>query len=287
MSRTVSSLWPHARQRLAGVADGVHGRLQSRQTMMAGRAVDFRGGSHHDTDYDDGWLGFLLQHTDGAFVDLGCNIGYFGLLACVLDPGRDVLLVDANAEALALAAGNLIRSGFGANARFVRAFVSADEGEVEFFTVGAGEAGSRYAGHADTARERGAHQLVPTQSLDHLASTWGHAVGLVKVDVEGAEREVLEGAMELVAADQPSLLVEMHSPPELPMEANARAVLDWCDRSGYHAWYLAEHELLADPARIAHRGRCHLLLQPSSRPYPMGLSKIPQGASLESVLEPG
>jgi len=151
MTPASSINWQNGKQVLAGAARAAYDRLQARETVLAGHPVDFRGGSHLAGDYDDGWLTFLLMHSSGGFVDAGCNIGFFGLLACVLDPQRQVLLLDANAEALALAAGNLIRSGFGANARFVQAFVADRDGEIEFFTVGSGEAGSRYEGHADTA----------------------------------------------------------------------------------------------------------------------------------------
>lgn len=53
---------------------------------------------------------------------------------------------------------------------------------------------------------------------------------------------------------------------------------EWCAEVGYGAWYLKEHVRLTQPEPIAHRGRCHLLVQPSDWEYPEWLRSIPQGA---------
>ena len=124
-------------------------------------------------------------------------------------------------------------------------------------------------------------------TLDRLSDDWGVQADLVKIDVEGAEREALSGARAFVSENSPRIMVEMHAPPELPMADNARSVLDWCDETDYSAWYLAKHEPLRTPDQIAHRGRCHLLLQPSGLPYPSGLDQVTQGASIASVLATG
>jgi hypothetical protein len=72
-------------------------------------------------------------------------------------------------------------------------------------------------------------------------------------------------------------IVEMHSPEELPMAKNAGLLLDWTADMDYAAYYLKEHVQLTAPEQVAHRGRCHVLLQPSGWPYPEGLRDIAQG----------
>lgn len=62
--------------------------------------------------------------------------------------------------------------------------------------------------------------------------------------------------------------------------------MSWCRQLGYQAWYLAKGERLDSPAQTQHRGRCHLLLQPASWPYPECLVGIKQSATLEAVLIP-
>ena len=75
----------------------------------------------------------------------------------------------------------------------------------------------------------------------------------------------------------------MHSPPELPMVRNAELVLAWAREVGYAAWYLSEARRIESPDPIKHRGRCHLLLQPTTWPYPAWLAGIAQSATPQGM----
>ncbi len=119
---------------------------------------------------------------------------------------------------------------------------------------------------------------VPMTTIDRLVEEQGWAPGFVKIDVEGAEAKVLAGACQTAQAARPWFMVEMHSPPELPMIENARLVLEWCTANDYKAWYMKEAAVMDRPEMIAHRGRCHLLLLPADFAYPAELAGISQGA---------
>ncbi len=233
-------------------------------------------------DQDDAWLFWLVGRFD-RFYDIGANLGLSALFAKVQGPEKRILLADPNAEALALAARNLIVNGLSAHCEFICSFVGDRPGEeVEFYTVGAGAAGSIYAGHAKTAAALGSRSKVPTTTIDRLtADRW--APEFIKVDVEGAEHMVLEGATATAQRHHPWMMVEMHSPPELPMRENAERVLGWCRKVNYEAWYMKTGEQLTSPDLIAHRGKCHLLLLPAGTAYPEPLARIPQGAPLPQV----
>ena len=137
-----------------------------------------------------------------------------------------------------------------------------------------------YAGHARSAAALDAWYQVETTTLDALVHRYSWVPDLVKIDVEGAEAQVLAGASNLAADKRTRFLVEMHSPPELPMEGNAQKVLDWCREQGYTPWYCARASRLTHAGQIAHRGKCHLLLQPETWPYPAFLQTIQQGAEI-------
>ncbi len=233
-----------------------------------------------EIDYDDAWLHACTTHSEVMF-DVGANVGQSALVGLLSPTIRQVVLVEANWEALALAAQNLIRNQLSSNARFVAAFAGdTSDATVDFWTVGTGAAGSMYQGHAQTAARAGSMLQVPTITLDDLCDVYQVVPDLVKIDVEGAEHKVLVGSTKLAAHKKTRFMVEMHSPPELPMAENAGLVLDWCKRVGYSAWYLKGEELLDGVAAIAHRGRCHLLLQPATWSYPEWLRGIKQSAPL-------
>jgi len=64
---------------------------------------------------------------------------------------------------------------------------------------------------------------VALESIDHLAP---ERVDFMKIDVEGMELEVLEGAAGTIARDRPILLVEV-------IKSNAASLGDWLEARGY------------------------------------------------------
>ncbi|MFQ5571208.1 MAG: FkbM family methyltransferase [Rhodothermales bacterium] len=249
---------------------------------ILGRVYHVRRGTvRPQPDYDDAWFLACALHARIIF-DIGANVGYNALLAARQGNVDQVVLVDANAVALSAAAENLIRNGVGRKARFVRAFVADSVHDVvTFWTVGKGAAGSMYASHAQTASKHASHVSVSTVTVDYLSEEYGLLPDFVKVDVEGAEREVLAGSAACARHEKTRFLVEMHSNQDLSMSENAADVLSWCKSVNYRAWYLKEHVMLEGPEMIRHRGRCHLLLQPAPWPLPSWLQRIEQSAPLE------
>lgn len=231
-------------------------------------------------DYDDAWFYALAMHCN-VFFDIGANIGYTSLIASLTNKVSRIILVDPNPSALNFAFRNLLYNNRVSNCNFFPAFVSHSVGEeVKFFTMGVGAAGSLYPSHAQTASMVNNYFFVKTTTIDYLTEYYSIDPDLVKVDVEGAEYDALNGATSLAKKRQTKFLVEMHKLDELSMHANANNVLTWCREVGYEAWYLAKHTKLNNGAEIAHRGKCHLLLQPSDWEFPEFLMKIRQGAAL-------
>lgn len=252
--------------------------------MLLGEKYKVLRGTFKDKpDYDDGWIFALAQEAKTVF-DVGSNIGQAAMLIMHSMKVEEIVLIDPNPSALAMAATNLIVNGRSSNARFVCAFASEESGEnVEFFTIGVGAAGSMYSGHAKTASKVHASYSVPTITLDGLSQKYALIPDLIKIDTEGAESQVLNGAVDIAQHQKTKFLVEMHSQPELGMVENATKVLDWCQVNHYQSWYLKEKQRLTDPAQIAHRGRCHLLLIPINESFPRYLIPIKQGERLEAV----
>lgn len=107
------------------------------------------------------------------------------------------------------------------------------------------------AGEDMTGQVRERH-LIPTVSLDWLARHYAppHAV---KIDVDGAELRVLEGAQELLAQHRPAILTEVY-------ERNADAVSGYLHGLGYTLYDYTQGE--ARKSRIA-RAVYHTLALPS------------------------
>lgn len=237
----------------------------------------YAGTINKKADKDDAWWYALAIKYDIIF-DIGANVGFSTILACLEDSSKTVLLADPNPLALEEARHNLERNGMGVNKRFINAFVGEQKGDkVKFYTLGTGSAGSIFGSHADSAKAVNAWYMVDTTTLDDMVAETGILPQLVKIDVEAAESYVLNGASELAKKQQAVFMVEMHAPPEMPMLKNAGLVLNWCAANNYRAYYMKEHSLVTNAEHIAHRGRCHLLLLPASMPYPQYLKEIQEG----------
>ena len=219
-------------------------------------------------DMDDVWFNKLSQNSEKIY-DIGCNIGYTSLVALSNDNVKKVLMVDPNPEALALSNKNVIYNNFIHKTASFLGFVSdQNDAELEFYTIGFGAAGSMYKTHAATAATIGSSYKVQTTTIDFLADYFQWIPDFMKIDVEGAEFFVLNGAKKTVTNNPIKILVEMHSSKELSMFDNATKVLKWCKEVGYNAWYIKENQLMDNVEVIKNRGKCHLLLLPLNTPYP-------------------
>lgn len=221
-----------------------------------------------NNDMDDVWFNKLSQNSENIF-DIGCNVGYTSLLALSNDNVKKALMVDPNPDALALANKNVIGNNYIHKTNSFLGFVSdkCDE-KLEFFTIGYGAAGSMYKSHAKTAATIGSSYIVQTVTIDFLTDYFKWLPDFIKIDVEGAEFFVLNGAKKTVTDIPIKILVEMHSSKELSMFDNATKVLNWCKEVGYNAWYIREGQLLNTAETIKNRGKCHLLLLPINSPFP-------------------
>jgi FkbM family methyltransferase len=268
------------RRKLGFPSPLVHGRILDREFIVREGTVPSQ------LDYDYAWVLACALHSE-VFFDVGANVGYDTLLALLSPTIKRVVLIEANPEALSIAAENLIHNQLASKANFVAAFAGdVDNSTVKFWTVGTGAAGSIHQSHAVTAARANSFIEVPTITIDTLCADFNLTPELIKIDVEGAEYDVLKGSKACAEKRQTRYLVEMHSNPQMTMLANTENVMSWCRELSYQPWYLAKGERLDSAAQTQHRGRCHLLLQPSDWPYPECLVGIKQSAALETALSP-
>jgi len=270
------------KKRISGIVNRILG-TKTRVERIKWQGLDLKvlpGTIRREVDYDDAWYEALSAYAN-RIIDVGANVGYTAFLAFSTGGDKEIMLVDPNPEALGAAAENMFRNGFSDRTLFVCAFLSDEKGKKQaFYTIGTGAAGSMFADHSETARLSNSFYEVSTDTVDNVCDLREFRPDLIKVDVEGAESLVLNGAIETVKKNSPSIFIEMHSSKELSMYDNAKRILKWADHVGYRCWYLKEHEQLVSPQKIAHRGKCHLLLLPKSNVYPAKLKTIPQGSFL-------
>jgi FkbM family methyltransferase len=168
----------------------------------------------------------------GLAVDVGANQGFFAFaLAAVAD---HVVAFEPNPDCAMFARwmlrGHAEVLGYALSDRAGRQTFHVpvrDDGLVLHF------AGSLKGAHAQVAKTMRTFE-VEVRTLDSFRLT---DVRFIKVDVEGSEREVLDGARGTIARDRPAMLLELLSGTHEDPHGMAAAI---CRDFGYDA-FVAQH----------------------------------------------
>ncbi|MGH2839244.1 MAG: FkbM family methyltransferase [Solirubrobacteraceae bacterium] len=150
----------------------------------------------------------------GTLVDVGAHVGYLTIIAArLVGPAGSVVAVEPVPENARAIERNATLNGF-ANVRTIEAAAAARSGEAELITV-ADTLWTRLASVGEHPLESD-RSLVRTVALDDLleAGELPAVPDVVKIDVEGAELEVLEGMRGMLAGGATSVICELHGTNE-------------------------------------------------------------------------
>lgn len=142
---------------------------------------------------------------DKDFLDVGANIGYYSLLAanCV----RRVYAFEPDERNLAILKNNIINYN---NIEIIEQPVFSQIREVQFSTVGCSEVSHIVSNQSGNSSNL--HEIKLTTTLNDFADNNPKmSVTGIKIDVEGADFDVLLGADKLIQRDNPLILAEFFS----------------------------------------------------------------------------
>jgi len=181
----------------------------------------------------------LLPQMD-LFVDVGANIGYYTCLA--LQSGKPVVAFEPQQQNLRCLFQNLMANGWQDRAEIYPVALSGKPGLVTLYGA-SGLSSSlirNWAGRSPRYK-----QIVPVSTLDIILA--GRLVDkrlFIKIDVEGAEYRVLEGARStLIRTPKPIWLVEvcLHEFHPEGVNPDYEKLFNLFWESGYHAYTASEN----------------------------------------------
>jgi FkbM family methyltransferase len=157
----------------------------------------------------------------GVFIDVGSNLGYTALLAAgIVGPSGRVIALDAQRECAEATRANARLNGL-SQVEVLHSAAAAQSGAAEVI-VTQDPLWTRLASVGEHPLEVRREQ-VETTSIDDLVERFGlPAVNVVKIDVEGAELDVISGMRRVLAGQRPFVIAEMHD----RNEPFARALAD-------------------------------------------------------------
>ena len=154
----------------------------------------------------------ILKPGD-VFYDIGANVGYYTLLgAKLIGNTGTVVSVEPALRNICLLNRHLALNRL-SNVQIVSA-ASADHGGLRRFVFGNNYAVGHLAFEEAVGQSAAIDPLtfiVPVVSIDSIYETTGLASKVVKIDVEGAEFEVLRGSVKVISSCRPTIILSTHS----------------------------------------------------------------------------
>lgn len=144
-------------------------------------------------------------------VDVGANIGFFTCLMAQRVSTNKVLSIEPTPGAWRRLQQNIEVNDIRANVIGFNGAVSSQRGVVVMCIVEDNEEYSSMGkiSHPSVAREATESVTVPCETIDYLIESNQLSPGLIKVDVEGAEGFVFQGARETLRKHRPVIISEL------------------------------------------------------------------------------
>jgi FkbM family methyltransferase len=171
-------------------------------------------------------------------LDVGANAGIHTLLMARLATGRGhVYAFEPHPEIYDSLVANVALNGLQAVVTAVPKAVADMTGRTTFYSGRHGGAGHLAA----VGRPEGNAMTVETITLDEFVLGRDHRLpDFLKIDVEGAERKVLDGGQRVLRANRPTLLIDLHTPEQDVAVGQVLADL------GYAAYHTRDMQRVAD-----------------------------------------
>jgi FkbM family methyltransferase len=162
--------------------------------------------------YEPEFLKALRQHVrpGDTCVDVGGNLGYYCLLMSnLVGPKGRVITFEPVEENLAVLRENIAVNKI-ENVELANTALGAHPGVLSLIRseVGSVSATPSVRGYAVEGAQSSIE--VPVNTLDAYLEEKGWRPAVIKIDVEGAELEVLRGAVNTLRVARPTVLVEVH-----------------------------------------------------------------------------
>lgn len=181
----------------------------------------------------------LIEHmrpamqADDVLYDVGANIGLISILMARHESGASaqVLCFEPEPRNFEQLSNNVSLNQLNDRVSCHQMALGATEGEIVLHVRGtAGE------GRHSIATDKGATDsiLVKLSTMSHFAQNSGRYPDVIKIDVEGAEGQVLAGMEELMQDHPPrEIFMEIHPKGDGDAMPSGELIHDWLEKRGY------------------------------------------------------
>jgi FkbM family methyltransferase len=184
------------------------------ERRIGGQSIRFpaRWSRYYETDYEPETFRFFREYLKpgDTVLDIGGHIGLFAVVAARLTGrGGKVYSFEPTPFTRGVLQEVVDLNGCGDIVEVRREAVTSTRGEMTFFDTG--DEISNANSLVRTGRSK-VEMRVPTVSIDEFSAERELKIDCLKIDVEGAELDVLKGAHETFLNDRPVARLGLHPP---------------------------------------------------------------------------
>lgn len=188
---------------------------------------------------EDDFVSHIIKFLpkDGVFIDIGANLGIHSIIAA-RHMGKDckVIAVEPIKSNQKLLKRNIKLNKISEKVTLIPTALSSEKGtQTMYFEDGFSPAASF---KSDSFLNNSVN--VPTETLDSIISKYKLAPNLIKIDVEGAEYEVLKGSKKTLSITN-NLLIEIHNYKLNEFGTSLDEILAFLKEFGFKSKILAEY----------------------------------------------
>lgn len=182
-----------------------------------------------------------LGNNSNHFLDIGANMGFYTL--AMLKENKEIKIdsFEPQPKIFELMKENINQNNMmkeiGSRVKLHNFALSQKTGTLKMFVPSfTGSGGASFENlHSNT--ERVDEILVPVRTLDSVLSS---KVDLIKIDVEGSELNVLQGASRIIRESNPTVVTELLRKWMKPFGHSPQMFLDLMCQNGYRAFAIKE-----------------------------------------------
>jgi FkbM family methyltransferase len=185
---------------------------------------------------------FTLGKSADNFLDIGANMGFYSLALATLNPALKVQSFEPQPRIHSCFTTNVLLNKLESQVKIYNFGLGSKEDNLKMYIpVFTGSGGGSFA---DLHKEEGVAEevLVPVKSLDTLVPI-NSDIDLIKIDVEGFEFEVVQGGLELIQSDKPTIVIELLRKWMKPFGKQPQDVIDLLKPLGYEVFAIGSCHL--------------------------------------------
>lgn len=181
----------------------------------------------------------LPSSSQSTFLDIGANIGLISLYVAARKPKVKIYAFEPSGHQNKLFAQTIKYNGLENKIVLSEEAVSNFEGVSKFAASGEGDGSGD--GFIDTGRSGKKLDFIEVSTIT-LDSWWKKSgkpkVDVIKIDVEGAEKWVFEGAVELLQNSKPNIFFEISNLNLANYPYTYKDIVSWLEQQNYEVYDL-------------------------------------------------